>query len=65
MIVERCSNLTGEWNEMDLPITEEQLQRYENGEGCVQSIFPTLPAEQREFIMSGITPQEWKKVFGK
>ena len=64
MIVGRCSNLTGEWHEMDLPITEEALQRYENGEGTVQDIFPSLPPEQREFLMTGITPEEWKRTFG-
>lgn len=64
MIIERRSIMSGEWNEMDLPITAEQFQRYENGEGKVQDIFPDLPAELREFIMSGITPDEWKKNFG-
>ena len=26
--------------------------------------FPNLSAEDREFIMTGITPEEWEEVFG-
>jgi hypothetical protein len=30
----------------------------------IQNAFPTLSPEIREFIMSGITPQEWADMFG-
>ena len=30
----------------------------------IQQAFPTLNAEQREFIKTGVTPEEWKEVFG-
>jgi hypothetical protein len=29
----------------------------------VQDQFPLMTAEQREFLMSGISPSEWTKVF--
>jgi len=29
-----------------------------------QVAFHPLPAEQREFLMSGITPAKWKELFG-
>jgi len=30
----------------------------------VQDIFPQLDAEQREFLINGVTPQEWNKYIG-
>ena len=65
MIVQRISILDGKQYEMDLPIKPEDLVEYLDGKGHVQDIFPYLTAEQREFIMSGITPEEWNKIFGE
>jgi hypothetical protein len=49
----------------DLPITQEQLDRYMDGTGVLcQDAFPHLAPEQREFIISGITPWEWNRIFG-
>ncbi len=31
----------------------------------IQTAFADLPAEQREFLLTGITPEEWRKLFGK
>lgn len=56
--------MDGETYEMDLPIKQEDLDRYLNNEGYIQDIFPNLPPEQREFIMSGITPEKWNEIFG-
>lgn len=67
MIVRRKSQLTGIWHELDLDVTQEQLDRFdrriETGE-YVQSIFAHLPKEEREFILTGITAQEWSDAFG-
>ena len=41
MIVRVLNRLTGEYNEMDLDVTEEQIRRFENGE-FVQNVFPHL-----------------------
>jgi hypothetical protein len=30
----------------------------------IQNAFPDLNGESREFIKTGITPKEWKKIFG-
>jgi hypothetical protein len=32
--------------------------------GLIQDIFPNLPHGEREFIKTGITPQEWEELFG-
>jgi len=43
---------------MDLPITQEQLDRWEAGE-LVQQVFDDLSDSQREFLISGIYEDEW------
>jgi len=67
MLVTKKSTLTGKVHTMDLDITQEQLDRFEKRKDTgeyVQTIFPNLPKEHREFILSGITPSEWESIFG-
>ena len=64
--VTRQSVLTRKINTMELPISQEHLDMYDTvGDILVQDAFPNLNAEQREFLLSGITPQEWKDTFGE
>jgi hypothetical protein len=62
MKVTKTSIISGKTTTMDLPITQEQIDRYNRGE-LVQHAFPGCTPEQREFLMSGITPEEWNAVF--
>lgn len=66
MYITKKSQLSGQENTMELDVTPEQMQRFERrretGE-YVQTIFPHLSAPEREFILSGITPEEWDEVF--
>ena len=63
--VTRQSIITKKINTMELPITQEHLDIYETvGDILIQDAFPNLDAEQREFILTGITPQEWNDTFG-
>jgi len=64
MIVKRKSIISNQWNELDLDITEEQMFNYENRGMLLQNAFPDLPIPEREFIKTGITPEEWKAEFG-
>lgn len=48
---------------MQMDVTLRQLQDYYEGEGAVQQIFPQLTAGEREFIMTGVTPEEFDKTF--
>jgi peptidase E len=63
MLLTKRSELSGEEHTMDLPITKEDLERYERGEGLIHVIFPHLTATQREFIMTGNTEEEWEDLF--
>jgi hypothetical protein len=64
MQITRTSSITGKTHTLDLPVTQEQMDRYTRREGHVQTIFPHLSPAQREFIMTGITDEEWKSMFG-
>lgn len=67
IIYMKKSKVTGKDNSMELPLTEEQFKdgftKWVQGE-LIQKAFPTLDAGQREFIMNGITPEEWDELFG-
>ena len=65
MKVTRRSIVSGKTHTKDLPITPAQYVKYIRGEGYIQDIMPDLPPEDREFIINGVTPEEWNNVFGK
>ena len=68
MYVTMTSSISGRKATLNIDITEEQLDRVmnrrANGE-LIQNIVPHLSQSHREFLMSGITPQEWLSVFGE
>jgi hypothetical protein len=59
--VARMSPVSGKVNKMDLPITLEDYQLWLKG-GLIQAIMPKLTPEQREFIKTGIMPDEWDTI---
>ena len=61
--ITKTSMLSGNMSTMDLPIRQGQLDRWLSGE-LIQNAMPNLNAEQREFLMTGITPAEWNEAFG-
>ncbi len=62
MLIERTCPFTGEVNRKEIAVTEEQMQAWESGV-LIQYAMPNLSADDREFIMTGITPEEWDKTF--
>jgi hypothetical protein len=63
MIVGRTSILSSKYVEMEIDITQEQLDKIEGG-AKVQHVVPHLSAGIREFLINGITPEEWTQTFG-
>jgi hypothetical protein len=68
IIVTNRSIITGKRSSMIMSNTSsnavaEWADRRFKGQanGLVQDVFPKLTAEEREFLISGITPEEWKK----
>lgn len=51
------------YNEMEIDVTVEQLVAWDNG-ALIQDAMPHISNEEREFIMTGITPQKWEEKFG-
>ena len=60
MKITRNSGLTGEINTRDLDITPTQYTAYLGGT-LAQLAFPHLSADDREFLITGITPEEWRE----
>lgn len=64
----RRSPFSGNLNTMSFPMTEEAFdiayEKWQNGM-LIQDAFPNLNADQREFIMTGITAEEWDETFGE
>tara|TARA_R110000824_G_scaffold140651_6_gene306810 strand:- start:7206 stop:7415 length:210 start_codon:yes stop_codon:yes gene_type:complete len=58
-VIARRSPMTGELNEMDLPVTSKQYKDWRGGM-LIQNAMPNLTPEQREFIQTGLTPVDWK-----
>lgn len=68
MKIARKSPFTGIENVMDLPVTQSDLDRCwslsKTGTEHVQDVFPQLSPGEREFLISGITPEEWEEYLG-
>lgn len=62
MKITRTSIATGITRTLDLDITDGQLHDYMMG-ALIQDAFPKLTASEREFILTGITDDEWDTMF--
>lgn len=60
----RRSPFTGKLHETEFDLPFHQFLSYYAGEALIQNAFPTLNADEREFIMTGITPEEWNSTLG-
>lgn len=58
MIIVRKSPVTGKMNYRIIDITEAQYLAWENGE-LIQSAMPEISSDDREFIVSGCTPEDF------
>jgi hypothetical protein len=59
--------ITGKSHTMDIPLEEQEFNlcynKWEAG-ALIQDAFPMLSRELREFIKTGVTPEEWTELFG-
>lgn len=63
MNVTRKSVLTGKVRTRNISVNPEDLALYETGSISSAEAFPYLNSQDREFIMVGITTNEWKNAF--
>jgi hypothetical protein len=56
--------LSGKTRTLQIPVTQEQLDAWNSGM-LAQHAMPHLSEDEREFIMTGITADEWDNAFGE
>jgi len=59
----RLSPISGKINVMDLDVTKDQFVAWEKG-ALIQDAFPNLTPDEREFLKTGVTRDEWDAMFG-
>lgn len=60
MKITKKSMLTGISHTLELDITDEQIKRWQDG-ALIQDVMPQLSSDEREFLISGSTAEEWFK----
>ena len=63
MQVTKISTFTGKENTLEIPVTQTQIDSWIGGE-LIQNAMPNLSPDQREFLMTGATAEEWEEMFG-
>ena len=64
MLVTKRSSLSGNTNSREINVTQAQLDDWASGT-FIQVAMSNLSPDDREFLMTGITPEEWDKHFNK
>ena len=60
--------IMGTVNTMSLPLTEEELEagQQARADGApIQDIFPQLSADEREFLITGLLPEQFRILMGE
>lgn len=61
----RVSMFSGKTNTKTFSVRPQDLEDYNSRTKNIQNCFPYLSADDREFIMTGVTKEEWDKTFGE
>ena len=65
MKITRTSEFTGITRTLDLDITDEQWKEWKAGGKLIQNAFPNLTDDEREFLLTGVTAEEWDDFCGE
>ena len=63
MLITKRSPISG-YNTMDLDVTEELISEWKTSGAHIQDVMPHLSADEREFLLTGYTAEDWKFIFG-
>jgi len=63
MIIKRKSCLSGVVRSKNIDVDPKDYEQWEKGYTSIQEVMGYLKQEDREFILAGITPDEWKRAF--
>lgn len=62
MDITRQSPISGITRTVTLDVTDDEVLKYMSGVS-IQDAFPNLSPDEREFILTGIAPEEWDAMF--
>jgi hypothetical protein len=62
MLITKFSPHSMRDNSREIDVSQSQLDRWKAGE-LIQNVMPHLSADDREFLMTGLTPQDWEEMF--
>jgi hypothetical protein len=60
-IITKKSPFSGKTNSLTIVFDPADYQKWQEGE-LIQRALPYLTADEREFLMTGITPEEWNSM---
>lgn len=65
MQIVRTSIYSGRSSVMEINAAPDKLQRYMScgSPELIQDFFPELTYDERRFLMTGVTPEEWNQMF--
>ena len=63
MLIVRTCPITGKVDEQEIILNKNDLVAWQSGNLSIQQAMPYLSPDQREFILTGITPQIWEECF--
>ncbi len=58
MLITRTCPFTREHRSWDIDVEPSQIYEWQNGK-LIQEAMPDLTADEREFILTGISPDAW------
>lgn len=62
-VVTKRSPFSGKFHDMTMELTDDQYSNWLSGGQMIQNALSHLDADAREFLMTGITPEEWEATF--
>lgn len=63
MNIKRISAVSGVERQKNIPVDPNDMAMWELGLGGIDELMPYLNDSDRDFILSGITLEEWEEVF--
>jgi hypothetical protein len=64
MKITKTSILSGKTRTREINVNQSQIDKWVAGM-LIQDAMPNVSVDEREFIMTGITPEEWDSTFNE
>ena len=64
MLITRTSILSGKTRTKEINVNQSQIDKWVAGM-LIQDAMPNVSVDEREFIMTGSTPEEWDLYFNE